>query len=135
MVLCAAFGCNSRSDSDKISFFQFPKDEKLRKRWIDKLNRGATSTKKFVPTHHKLCAKHFEESEFVISVSFAESIGFSEKVRPRLKDDAVPTIFQYPQPGKRTCERQSATRIKEKKIKHEVSLPVLLIRNEINNHK
>ena len=128
MVLCATFGCNSRFDLDKISFFKFPKDEKLWKRWIDKLNTGATSTKKFVSTHHNLCEKHFEEIEFVIRVSFAESIGSNEKVRPRLKDDAMPTIFQYPQPATRTCERQSATIIKETKKKHAVSLPGLFIR-------
>ena len=85
MVLCAAFGCNSRFDSDKISFFKFPKDEKLRKRWIDKLNTGATSTKKLVPTHHNLCAKHFEEIEFLIRVSFAERIG-SNRQRARVSD-------------------------------------------------
>ena len=53
MVLCAAYGCNSRSDrGDKISFHQFPKDNKLRKLWIAKINRGESAVKLFKPTHH-----------------------------------------------------------------------------------
>lgn len=125
MVLCVAFGCNSRSDSDKVSFFQFPKDEKLRKIWIDKLNRGETSTKKFAPTHHKLCSKHFGEDQFKISPVFAENIGYGEKFRLRLKEDAVPTIFDAPRQHKRPSDRPSATKIREKKLKFEVIFHII----------
>ena len=119
MVLCAAYGCNSRSDrGDKISFHQFPKDNKLRKLWIAKINRGESAVKLFKPTHHKLCGKHFEDDQFEASSILASKIGFGENVKKRLKSDAVPTIFKE-QPEVQS-DRRSAARIQEKKLKNEV---------------
>lgn len=125
MVLCVAFGCNSRSEKDNVSFFQFPKDEKLKKLWIEKLNRGKTTTQQFAPTvHHKLCSKHFEDNQFKISPSLASNIGYECNFRLRLKDEAVPTIFEtstiMTAEKRPTTERQSAKKIREKKLKLEV---------------
>ena len=116
MVLCAAYGCNSRSDKGvKVSFHQFPKDEKVRKQWIDRLNRGGSAFQKFKPTHHKLCGKHFEEDQF--ERNFANKIGCEEEFRKRLKSDAIPTIF--PNEHKQQ-ERRSAAKIQDKRLKFEV---------------
>ena len=115
-----AHGCATQSGTHRISLFQFPTDQKIRKCWIDRLNRGKTATTKFVPSKHsKICMKHFDDSQFLISPKFAESIGFGQVFRVRLKPDAVPTIFDNPR-KKSSKERNSALAISKKKMKHEV---------------
>ena len=42
MVICAAFGCKSRSGKvNVIIFFQFPNDKKLKKIWCTKIGRAS----------------------------------------------------------------------------------------------
>ena len=128
MVLCAAFGCNSRSDrGDKVSFHQFPKDLRTRKQWIDRLNRGESAVKKFKPPHHRLCGKHFEDNQFELSSNFASSIGYEEKIRKRLKSDAIPTIFHddVKQQGPK-CDRRSAAKSAVCKKNHVEKLQQIL---------
>ena len=124
MVLCAAYGCNTDSSVHRISMFGFPKkkDDNLRRQiWINRLNRGQSATKKFAPSQHsKLCAKHFEESQFRRSKTFAEGIGYQEPFRLYLKPDAVPTLFENPNQKNASKERPSAAAILDKKLKHEV---------------
>lgn len=124
MVLCAAYGCNSRSGVDKVSFFKFPEEPKRRRLWIDRLNRGDSVSQKFAPScHHKLCSKHFEDDQFVVSPSFAEKIGFGAKFLLRLKEDSVPSIFEWPrQKRPAPAERRSAANIMDKKLKFEVCI-------------
>lgn len=132
MVICAAYGCNSRSGVDKVSFFRFPKDVGFRKIWIQRLNRGESATKDFAPnSHHKLCSKHFEDSAFVLSPKFAEEIGYGERFHLRLNEDALPTIFEAPtaKQQKRQIDRRSASAILEKKRKLEVKSSLSRARN------
>ena len=125
MVLCAAYGCNSRSGVDRVSFFRFPKDVGLRKVWIQRLNRGESATKSFAPKyHHRLCSKHFDDSSFIISPKFAQEIGYRENFILRLKEDAVPSIFVNAEGREKRpapAERRSASAILEKKRKLHVS--------------
>ena len=124
MVLCAAYGCDTDSKTHKISMYSFPKketDNSRRQVWINRLNRGQSATKKFAPNKYsKLCAKHFEESQFKISRVFAEQIGFSEDFRLYLKPDAVPTIFENPNQKTTSKERTSAAAIMGKRLIHEL---------------
>ena len=121
MVLCAAYGCNSRSGVDRVSFFRFPKNAGLRKIWIQRLNRGESATKSFAPnSHHRLCSKHFDDSSYILSPKFAQDIGYGKKFILRLKEDALPSIFvdaegreKRPAPAL----RRSASAILEKKRK------------------
>ena len=85
---------------------------------IDRLNRSESAVKKFKSTHHRLCGKHFEDDQFELSSNFASSIGYEEKIRKRLKSDALPTIFDDQQGPK--CDRRSAAKIQEKRLKSEV---------------
>ena len=97
MGLCVAYGCNTESGVHRISMFRFSKDKTLRKKWIQRLNRGKSATRNFAPNaHSKLCMKHFEGDQFVISPSLMAKIGFSGVGRVRLKPGAVPTIFEVP---------------------------------------
>ena len=90
MVICAVGTCNSRSGRDKrIAFFSFPKKLDLRRIWILKCQR-----KYFSPTtHSKVCEKHFTESDFVLSCSFAKSLGYEKTLRLQLKPEAIPTVI------------------------------------------
>ena len=123
MVICAAFGCYSRSGRDKVGFFAFPSDKTFRNTWIERIGRGSNFGSKnnaYVPNNNsRLCSKHFDENQFSMSDSFLQRIGFEGKFKRQLKPDALPTLFLYkyePQPRRR---RQSADQIQRKKLKVE----------------
>ena len=85
---CAAFGCVVRK-GDKVHVFQFPKLEDVarRKIWQHYCRREFE-----VKVHHSLCHKHFSDEQYTRNPKFMESIGYSFKVKPELKEDAVPDI-------------------------------------------
>ncbi|KAE8625029.1 hypothetical protein XENTR_v10006134 [Xenopus tropicalis] len=80
---CAASECKNNSKKDsQVTFHRFPADPKRRAEWLKHLNR-----ENFFPTLHTfLCSKHFEESCF-------DRTGQTV----RLRANAVPTIFIYPE--------------------------------------
>ena len=89
---CIAAGC-SNTYKDGVSLFLFPKDPQMRKKWADQVKR--TRDKWDGPTDHSvLCSCHFEVQCFEAEMKLAESLGVESKKKPRLKPDAVPTIFQ-----------------------------------------
>jgi hypothetical protein len=128
MVICAAFGCSSRSGRDKVGFFAFPSDKNARKIWIERIGRGSSSGSKnnaYVPNNNsKLCSKHFDESQFSLSDSFLQRIGFEGKFKRQLKPDALPTLFLNTfEPQSQTRQRRpSADQIQRKKRKLEVDI-------------
>ena len=92
MVICAVATCDSRSGRDKVTFFSFPNNKELSRIWTFKCKR-----KYYSPSEHaKICKKHFTDSDFVMSSSFAASVGFNGKLRLKLKPDAVPTNIPEP---------------------------------------
>lgn len=87
---CVAAGC-SKTHKDS-SLFQFPKDASLRKKWADQVRR--TRADKWEPTARSvLCAMHFEQSCFEHDNKLSESMGLGKR-KPRLKADAIPSIFE-----------------------------------------
>ncbi|RVE41124.1 hypothetical protein evm_014224 [Chilo suppressalis] len=82
MAKCCIRGCNSssRKNNEGLSFFRFPKNEDLRKLWIEKI--GSENIKPAVVA--KICSKHFEENCINRTLDVV-----------RLKDDVVPTIFPF----------------------------------------
>ncbi|XP_055379180.1 uncharacterized protein LOC129610592 [Condylostylus longicornis] len=82
---CSIPGCKSNYDSTPkhVSTFQFPTDKRLRKAWINAIPR-----ENWVPSKHSaVCYLHFAE----------ECFAKKPNKRRRLKDDAIPTIFNnYP---------------------------------------
>ena len=85
-VFCVAYGCNTESGVHTISMFWFRKDKTLRKKWIQRLNRGKSATRNYAPNaHSKLCMKHFEGDQFVSCPSLTAKIGFIGVGRVRLK--------------------------------------------------
>ncbi|XP_056412472.1 THAP domain-containing protein 2 [Hyla sarda] len=80
---CAAFGCSNNSKRDnQVTFHRFPSNPDRRKQWLNLVNR-----EHFSPSLHTfLCSNHFEESCF-------DRTGQTV----RLRTNAVPTIFIYPE--------------------------------------
>ena len=58
MVMCFAWGCFTTVTSGK-SFFYFPKDPSLRKKWICVINRRKQDVEK--AKYPRLCEDHFSE--------------------------------------------------------------------------
>jgi hypothetical protein len=128
---CVAFGCNSRSGRDKVNFFSFPKDTKLRKVWCSRIGLAScvNKFKVFSPNKNsRLCSLHFEENQFRYSSTFLESIGYKGSFKRILKTDAVPTIF--PTTVNRLSQdkerrRHSSGPLVKKGRKNQVSFPFI----------
>ena len=75
--------------------FLFPKVLKRRKTWLQRLNKGQTVTMNFVPKSHlKICFKHFDDNNFLISPKLVEAVGY-KNFRLQLKSEAVPTVSDF----------------------------------------
>ncbi|XP_075735824.1 THAP domain-containing protein 11-like isoform X3 [Rhipicephalus microplus] len=61
---CCVPGCYNNSTRDKgLGFYVFPKEQKLRETWIQRINRAGRGGRfsKFTPTTgHRVCGAHFE---------------------------------------------------------------------------
>ena len=118
MVLCAVATCNTRSGRDKnVGLFHFPKNPAVRRAWIFKCQRKNYKPSKYA----RICEKHFVESDFVTSRSFAASIGYNRQFPLRLKPEAIPSVFPAPKNSfqKRKSPRKSTAM--EKRHRLEVS--------------
>jgi len=106
--MCAVETCSMRSGRDKgVCMFRFPKDPKLKKTWVIKCRR-----ENYVVTKHsKVCEKHFEDSDFVVSRAFAASVGYDMNLRLQLKPDAVPTIIPEPKSKTSSSSKRKLPRI------------------------
>lgn len=89
---CAFDGCMSRQKDEGLSFFSLPTDEKIRKQWLEILNRPDFDKPDLKVKSYVVCSKHFDKS----------SIIFTSK----LKSGAIPT--QFPQEDK-TCDQATQT--------------------------
>lgn len=82
---------NSSTTAKQISFFSFPKNDDLRKKWTRACHR-----ERFVPTEHsRICSLHFEDSDFETLSS--DTVNSRRLKRPllkqrKLKPSAVPRI-------------------------------------------
>ena len=99
MVFCAATNCTNRSKS-KVSTFKFPADPKIREEWLKHLKRES-----FQPTKHsRLCENHFTMESFDESYVIKFSLGLKPG-KPKLKKNAVPTIFNFANVGRNKKRR------------------------------
>ncbi|XP_035383937.1 52 kDa repressor of the inhibitor of the protein kinase isoform X2 [Electrophorus electricus] len=82
---CSAPNCSNSTTIGK-QLFRFPKDPVRMRKWLINCRRD------FVPTPcSRLCQDHFEESQF-------EEIARSPAGGKKLKPNAVPTLFNVPDP-------------------------------------
>ena len=103
MVHCAAYNCLHDTRKTKgISFYKFPSDDQRRKQWIKNLRLEGFTVK----DHSRVCQIHFDIDCFERSPELLKSLGLDvlEKChRPKLKSNAVPTIF-YRGSSKARCQ-------------------------------
>uniref|UniRef100_A0A3B3VXB6 THAP domain-containing protein 1 n=1 Tax=Poecilia latipinna TaxID=48699 RepID=A0A3B3VXB6_9TELE len=76
-----------------VSFFNFPTDEELRKKWIVAIRRANLAIK----AHTRVCSRHFKREDIQEPKS---EIG-----RRRLKKGAVPALFQKQSTNDNTFKR------------------------------
>lgn len=82
MKTCCVFGCTACM-YDGVSFFKFPKDAKLRKKWIRLINRA-----NWKPSDSAVvCSRHFEDHEV------------ERTNKPQLKKGVCPTLRLKGTPG------------------------------------
>ena len=87
---CVAAGC-SNTYSNNVSLFKFPKDPVLRRKWVKNVQR--TRAQWSGPSDHSVvCSQHFDSGCFEPDSEFASQMCMHK--RRRLKDDAVPTLFE-----------------------------------------
>ena len=101
MPSCSAPGCSNRSDKEpekRLNFYNLPfRNKKLAKKWLDQLRRDSRfMTKKLENVY--VCNEHFTEHCYEVSYRY-EMLGAKTRKR-RLKQDAVPKIFQRKLPLK-----------------------------------
>ncbi|XP_054707678.1 uncharacterized protein LOC129217406 [Uloborus diversus] len=89
---CSIQGCKSnyRSQSERVTTFALPKCEELKNKWLRTIPSDFTGLKKPV-----ICIKHFQEDDVITTdkcVVKGKVKEFQRKI-PKLKDDAVPSIF------------------------------------------
>ena len=78
--------CINTQHTDRISIHRFPKNSKVRKQWIDFVQRHRSGWK---PTNTSiLCSLHFVDSCFTTNHQIASSLG----IKNILTRDTVPTI-------------------------------------------
>uniref|UniRef100_A0A8D8WRZ8 THAP domain-containing protein 1 n=1 Tax=Cacopsylla melanoneura TaxID=428564 RepID=A0A8D8WRZ8_9HEMI len=80
---CSVLGCSNRAGRNNgISFFRFPNDKTILKKWLAAMRR-----RNWKPTpNSRLCSAHFTPDSYVTS-------GWSSL--QRLAEDAVPSIFFF----------------------------------------
>ena len=95
MPSCSAPGCSNRSDKDpekRLSFHNLPfRNKKLAKKWLDQLRWDVRFVKKKIENVY-VCNEHFTEDCY--EVSYRYKIFGAKTRKRRLKQDAVPKIFQ-----------------------------------------
>ncbi|XP_011405984.1 PREDICTED: THAP domain-containing protein 10-like [Amphimedon queenslandica] len=87
---CVAYSCSNTTNVAGISTYYFPKDSCLKKKFVDQVKK--TRDKWSEPTAHSvLCCNHFSQDCF--EGGFELGKGFGIKKKRKLKENAVPTIF------------------------------------------
>ncbi|CAL1299775.1 unnamed protein product, partial [Larinioides sclopetarius] len=97
VVSCCAYGCTERYLKEgPLTFHRFPKDEIRRKLWEKQLRRENFKSN----NNTRICSKHFEAECWM------------QYGRKRLKPDAIPTKFEFPDHLQRN-EKPRKRRIEE----------------------
>ena len=95
MTICVVSGCQTGSQSHKgppYQTFGFPKNEKLRNKWLKRINRKGFVISKA----SRVCERHFVEDYFIPDEDNLSSKNKVKKKR-KLKELAVPSLFMRPE--------------------------------------
>ena len=85
VISCSAYGCTARQQTgSQRRFHLLPSDLELRKKWIVAIRRS-----KWTPGRvAHICSDHFSPESYLTSKPW---------LRNRLKRDAVPCVFNFPE--------------------------------------
>ena len=89
---CAVYGCFNtvkKTANSNVRYFRFPKDESLRRQWVNCCRRADNIKTKYA----LVCSIHFTEDDYADDIKY-RLLG-TEKPRNQraLKKDAVPSLF------------------------------------------
>ena len=125
---CAAVGCTElHTKESALSFHTFPtKDPCRMKAWTVNTKRLDPTTKKlWMPKpHDQLCSKHFELRCFSGRTRLSSQCGVPYK--PRLTDEAIPTIFNHNQ-RPRSVERSVSVKRRKREVKNFIILSFICV--------
>ena len=92
MVNCCVPGCTNysakTSKTADISYHKFPSDKQRRKTWLERIRRSNMPPMQY----SYVCSEHFLPSCFEVNI---RSQITGQKCKRRLKEDAVPSEFDY----------------------------------------
>uniref|UniRef100_A0A1Y1N715 THAP-type domain-containing protein n=1 Tax=Photinus pyralis TaxID=7054 RepID=A0A1Y1N715_PHOPY len=91
MPCCAAPNCSNRSEK-RYSLYRIPADEPRRSKWVQNMRRDRGPDKWQPTTGSRICEVNFEEDQFETCRK--------DKLK-KLKPNAVPTLFDVPNPPPR----------------------------------
>ena len=118
---CVAAGCDSVSGKG-YSFHEFPKDETMRRRWVNAVKRQRSNWNG-PSADSQQCSRHFEDDCFITEgVRFRDEMGIPTV--KRLKPDAVPTVFarsiDYVQASSSQCSTPTTRPLSERRHQRSV---------------
>ncbi|XP_039275991.1 uncharacterized protein LOC111051552 [Nilaparvata lugens] len=134
---CCVPCCRGNYDAEhKVAVFSFPKDENLKRLWIRSIPRKDYS----YTSSSRVCEKHFSIDEIQrFTSAYDEKTGkivTAPLKFPRLKPDAVPTIFPgCPKYMSSTTHHREAPTSKKKRFEEEqVSKAIELSKSSLKNY-
>ncbi|KAL2086371.1 hypothetical protein ACEWY4_017430 [Coilia grayii] len=100
---CVAPNCTKKSTQTDLAFFRFPRDVKRCHEWVENCRRAdlLTKTPDLLNKHYRLCAAHFDPSMICKTGPF----------RTVLKDNAVPTIFDFSGQNKKLHKNRKRVKV------------------------
>ena len=117
MVNCCVPGCTNysakTSKTADISYHKFPSDKQRRKTWLERIRRSNMPPMQY----SYVCSEHFLPSCFEVNL---RSQITGQKCKRRLKEDAVPSEFDYGREAKKP--RLSSENRLERRRHEEVSI-------------
>ena len=98
VVSCSPINCTNRRSKGGLKFHRFPlKNPELCKQWVVVMKRDG-----FTPTRYSfLCEKHFKSNDYTFGDSW------------HLKENAIPTVFDFPSHLKKTLTGKKTTHEKK----------------------
>ncbi|XP_032896235.1 THAP domain-containing protein 2-like [Amblyraja radiata] len=121
---CSAINCSNRkSKRPELSFFRFPDKKERCQRWVQNTRRQDLlhRTTEYLSANCCLCSLHFELDQFS-----------NKQTKNRLNWNAVPTLFDIPNPPKRLSSQRrllkrtnenlpsSPTPLKQQRVPHNI---------------
>ncbi|XP_076143189.1 52 kDa repressor of the inhibitor of the protein kinase-like [Alosa pseudoharengus] len=100
---CVAPNCTKKSTQTDLAFFRFPRDVKRCHEWVENCRRAdlLAKTPDQLNKHYRLCAAHFDPSMICKTGPF----------RTVLKDNAVPTIFDFSGQNKKLHKNRKRVKV------------------------